>query len=155
MNNSFYGKLKKLSLTRSSSEFVPPVEKHWVKADMILGNARLNCQGSGVCKITVRSNSYEQTCKCKKLPIWISFVNNDCLQIIISKLDLSSQIFRSHFANDQVEISQPFEIPKTIGYQLGFSNQVIISAKKYTLFQNKYFFFHYLNYQHSLSRLAG
>lgn len=116
----------------------------WVKADMMLGNARTNCRGSGLCQISVRGSS-SASLHCKVIPVWLNKINSRCLQLIIDKRLLSKEDRLFHFAAKEVVLSKDIKLPTRISYSLGFERTTFLLAKSYALYQDGCYFHHFLD----------
>ena len=140
--------------TESDAQFVerqmslraaPALEITWVKADMVLGNARAGCTGAGICRISVQNTAKVGACNCTIIPVWLNHVNPYCLQLVVDKQHLPLKLRKQHFVHNKIEVASPILLPKALTAQLGLHGCRRVIPKKYTLCQDKNFFHHFLD----------
>lgn len=124
-------------------------KEEWVEADLVLGDARMGCRGTGICKIAERGPKGRSTCFEQVVPVWLFVINPRCLQLVVDKRLLSAEQRKRHYFSPYIELHHYFPLPMPLCYRLGLGFPVGIMPRKYPLYQNGHLYHHFLDCKHS------
>jgi hypothetical protein len=105
-------------------------------ANVVFGQPSMACHGNGLCRVDLdsaktslfSSPSDKQELNCQKISVQFCYTEKEELQLIISKGELSSQVYTKHFSGRYFLINEGFWLPKDIVAALHLPNSYLPSG---------------------------
>ena len=101
------------------------VQSSLIHCDVIFGSPRLDCAGSGICKIS--EHAFAATKRCRFAPAFAQRgAQDNTLVLLFPRELLCPHLMQHHFRKNVLEVTDAVEAPAFLTKQLGLDGQWIL-----------------------------